>query len=66
MVSYKALNTTTEANISQARDRIRNGDRGQTAAIPEASISQARDKIRNGDRGQTEATFEARPSQTRD
>ena len=33
MVSYKALNTVTKAVTSQTRDRVGNGDGGQTAAI---------------------------------
>ena len=33
MVSYKALNTTSEAAISQARDGVGNGDGGQTATV---------------------------------
>ena len=66
MVSYKALNTTNEAPISQARDGIGNGDGGQTAAIIEAIISQPRDGIWNGDGGQTVAKCEAPISQARD
>ena len=66
MVSYKALNTTTEAPMSQTRDGVRNGDGVQTAAILEAEISQARDGVGNGDGGQTAATTEAVISQTRD
>ena len=47
MVSYKALNTTIEAAIAQARDGVRNGDGGQTTASIEAVISQARDGVGN-------------------
>ena len=66
MVSYKALNTISEAVISQTRDGVGNGDGGQTAAIPEAVNSQTRDGVGNGDGGQTAATIEAETSQTRD
>ena len=66
MVSYKALNTTLEAAISQTRDGVGNGDGGQTAAIIEAPISQTRDGVGNGDGGQTAATSEAGSSQSRD
>ena len=51
MVSYKALNTTMEAATSQTRDRVGNGDGGQTAAIFEAPFSQTRDGDGNGDGG---------------
>ena len=45
MVSYKALNTTSEAVILQARDGVGKGDRGQSAATSEAVIPQSRDGI---------------------
>ena len=45
MVSYKDLNTVIEAGTSQTRDRVGNGDGGQTAAILEAAICQTRDGI---------------------
>ena len=45
MVSYKALNTITEAATSQTRDGVGNGDGGQTAATHEALNSQTRDGI---------------------
>ena len=66
MVSYKALNTISEAVISQTRDGVGNGDGGQTAATREAPFSQTRDGVGNGDGGQTAATLEAPNSQTRD
>ena len=66
MVSYKALNTTIEALISQTCDGVGNGDGGQTAATREESISQTRDGVGNGDGGQTAAFIEAGTSQTRD
>ena len=47
MVSYKALNTTSEATPSQARDGVGNGDGDQTAATSEAATSQTRDGVGN-------------------
>ena len=66
MVSYKALNTASEATFSQPRDGVGNGDGGQTAAMSEAPFSQTRDGVGNGDGGQTAAISEAFISQTRD
>ena len=66
MVSYKALNTLSEATRSQTCDGIRNGDGCQTAATIEAIVSQTCDGIRNGDGYQTAATIEATPAQTCD
>ena len=66
MVSYKALNTTIEAPISQTRDGVGNGDGGQTAATMKAFSSQTRDGVGNGDGGQTATLMEAVSAQTRD
>ena len=66
MVSYKALNTTIEALMSQARDGVGNGDGGQTAATIEAIVSQTRDGVGNGDGDQIAANIEAILSQSRD
>ena len=66
MVSYKALNTISEAAFSQTCDRVGNGDGGQTAAISEAVTSHTRDGVGNGDGGQTAAILEAAICQTRD
>ena len=51
MVSYKALNTITEASRSQTRDGIRNGDRCQTAAVLEAIVPQTPYGIYNTSKG---------------
>ena len=66
MVSYKALNTTIEAVISQTSDGVGNGDGVQTFATSEAVISQTSDGVGNGDGVQTFAISEAVISQPRD
>ena len=59
MVSYKALNTTSESILPYARHTIGDSNRGQTRATRESIIPYARHTIGDSNRGQTRATIES-------
>ena len=59
MVSYKALNTTSEAMFSQTGDGVGNRDARQATAPREAPFSQTGDGVGNRDARQAPAIIEA-------
>ena len=57
MVSYKALNTVTEAKSSQTGDGVGNRDARQARATTEARFPQTGDGVGNRDARQARATI---------